>query len=128
MSTFRGINNHMPAGYRINRRFTANDVTSFTEIDIRSSSWAPNADLVKALGKETEAAASAVIKQVIVTVDSGTVEVADSASPGDQVYQAGTGFGAKLLYNNTLERTKFWLQTVAGAATYEVEVLFDITD
>lgn len=126
--SFRGRNNHMPAGYRINRRFTANDVSSFTAINLRDSAWAPAADLVVALGKETEAAASAVIKRIVVTVDSGTVEIADSASPGDQVYQAGTGFGTEALYNNALERSQFWLRTVGGAATYEVEVLFDITD
>lgn len=126
MSTFPGQTT-MPAGYRMSRRFTAENQATWVEMDFRAASWFGACDILTS-AERTAAQARGEIKRVNVTCDSGSVDLADALVPGDrytQVDSAGLFPEATLDYQNAHGRYRIWYQT-GGASDFEVEVFFDI--
>jgi hypothetical protein len=111
------------------RTFTATK-NGYVEEDIRSAGWTGACPFLTDAQK-TAALARAVVKQVDVSVTDGLVRLADEASPSSRYSTAdssGDFIKTTARYLGSWGRHSFWLDTNNVAATYEVEVWFDIED
>lgn len=125
MSNFPGLAT-IAGAYSMTRRFTGVTKAGWTELDIRGPGWVqacPELDDVQ----KTAAAARAELRSVTITVESGTVDLAGEAVPGDRFSRAD---GAGNLTNTSKDFSpgtgvsSFWWK--AAAADFEIEIRFDI--
>lgn len=125
--TFRGIADHMAGAYHMTRRFTGQTKATWTEIDFRNESWFVACPLLEGQALKDAAQARGVLKRVQVTVDDGTVSIADEAAPDDRYSQTSTNNQEIVReYRTEHGRHQIWWQ--ASAATFEIHVEFDIQD
>ena len=129
MSAFPGLAQHVPGAFNMRRRFTNETKAAFGVLNFReNSSWFADCELCTP-DEQVAAALRGEIKRVEITVETGTVEASNRPNT-DEHRSRGTGgtqFATILLeYLNQHGRFEIWWQTVGGAATFEIEVFFDI--
>ena len=126
MAVLPGGAEGMAGPYVMRRRFSASTLVAFTQQDMRTPAWFGAAAALTP-DERTAAEARGIILQVGIYTDAGTVDLADTAGPGDQF--APTNAAVTITwwqnnYTNRMARTDFFLRT--AAADFVVEVFFNI--
>ena len=126
--TFHGIEDHTPGAYSMTRRVENQTKTGWTLIDIRANTaWAYSCPQLTTQALREAAAARAVLKSLQVTVDAGTVEIAEEAVPNGRQSKTSAAFPEiERKWHAQHGVYQFWWK--ADNADVEFEITFDIAD
>lgn len=125
MSNFPGLATTAGA-YSMTRRFSGVTKAGWTELDIRGPGWVQACPELNDVQK-ADATARAELRAVLVTVESGTFDLAGEEVPGDRFSRAdgaGTFTNTSKDFSPGLGVSSFWWK--ASAADFEIEIRFDI--
>jgi len=122
----------MPAPYSLQRRIITAGVVAgdLAEGDLRTAEWAGRSPYLKAdtpgYATEAEALDDAVLIMVTIRVDTGVVRYLQQANQSDAVNSATTINPLVKWYRREDEAWRFWYHTDGAAATFEIEIHFDV--
>lgn len=125
---FFGMQHHMRGGFSMVRTALGSSAPGYEPINFRSPQWF-GAALGLTPAQRSLAMQTGQLKYIAITVNSGEIRLAESATPGDQFSGAsatGTFATTERLFSNAADVFTLYYTTGASPATFEIYVEFDI--